>query len=271
MTDTTHMAADTLEELDVSRCSDPSEWDAFVERNGGPVFARWGWGDAVEYYGHDRWYLVARERGAIVGALPLFHVRSRLFGNELVSVPFASRGSLVLGDTRPDAVRDLLLERARELADELQVDVVSLRGRDLGEVPSYANRRRWVTFEAPVADGPEAAWDALDSSRRGHVRKGRKNDLDVRVGTDIEDLREYYRLYLQSMRGHGSPPHSFEFYRRLWDRFNADGTMRLYLAEHDGAVINGTIDFAAGVYGSGGGTTRRRRTFATGLRSRGLV
>lgn len=237
-------ATATPEHVTVEQCSNPDEWDEFVRRNDGPPFTEWGWGTVIEStYGHDRWYFLARVDGEVVGAAPLVHVASRLFGDQLVSTAFASRGSLVLGDDHRGAATRALLDRTRELADDLGADYVSLRSRDLGEDPhpAFEHRNRYVAYEVPLEAGPDAVWDGLSSSRRTHVRQGREN-VSVRVGDSLEDLRTFYRLYLERMRGHGTPPHPFGFFRRVWEQFHDDGKLRLYLAEADGTPVNATLD-----------------------------
>ncbi|MFC6825102.1 lipid II:glycine glycyltransferase FemX [Halopelagius fulvigenes] len=246
-TSTAQAAVQTQSErISVELCTDAGAWDAFVERHGGSPFTTWRWGDVVESYGPERYYFVATVGGDIVGAAPLFHVRSRLFRDKLVSVPFASRGSLVVDEAYREAARDRLSELVRTLADVLEVDVASLQSRDLGSVESFEHRQRYVAYEVDVGEGPDAVWDEMSSSRRTHIRQAEDDGVRVRVGEDTADLRTFYRLYLQTMRGHGSPPHPFRFFKRLWDRFHGDGTMRLYIVEHDGTPINSAIDFAFG-------------------------
>lgn len=233
--------------VDIERCDSPSEWNQFVTGEDAPVFTRWEWGEVCRGYGHSSVYLGAYDDGRLIGALPLVLMRSRLFGDKLVSMPFAEYGSVVVGTSQDDKeVERKLLDRTTELADEFGVDFVSLRGRPLVNHPAYTQKRRWVTFRIPVGEGEDAVWDALDSSRRGHVRQGRDNDITIRVGDTLDDLRDFYRLYLQTMRGHGSPPHSFRYVKRLWNALADEGHMRLYLAEHDGRPINGIIDFPFG-------------------------
>lgn len=233
--------------LRIERCSNAKAWDEFVIRNDGPSFALWGWGDAAELYGHDRWYLIVCEQEAIVGGIPLVHMNSRLFGSQLVSPPFGERGSILLDDDSPAGTRDLLIERTKELADELAVDFVSLRGRDIGQHEGFSKQNRFVTFQISLRDGEEAVWDGLKSSRQRQVRQADENEsLEYSVGDSIEDLRDYYRLNLRSERGHGSPPHSFEFFRTLWDRLFDDGHLRLDLLRNDGDLINGMLHLSLG-------------------------
>src|SRR5580698_6887964 len=69
-------------------------WDAFVAAHpAGTFFHRAAWRHVIERaFGHRTHYLLAERDGAIVGVLPLGHVRSPLFGNTLISVPFCVYG-----------------------------------------------------------------------------------------------------------------------------------------------------------------------------------
>ena len=49
-------------------------------------------------YKHKPIYLVAKENGEIKGVLPLFLMRSVIFGKKLVSVPFAPYGGACADD-----------------------------------------------------------------------------------------------------------------------------------------------------------------------------
>lgn len=240
------MSEVTTQQLIVERCTDAAEWNEFVERNGGSPFTLWGWGEALATYGHDRWYLVARDGGAIVGALPLVHMRSRLFGSKLVSPPFGERGSLVLNGTRAEAATERLLDRTKRLADDLGVDFVSLRGSDVdGDLEGFVTERRFVTFEVPLQEGREQVWDGLKESRQRQVRQAEDASLTYRVGDSLDDLKQYYQLYLRSNRGHGTPPHSFAFYRTLWEHLGPDH-LHLGMIELDGSLINAIIDLSLG-------------------------
>lgn len=240
---------DATSQFAIETCTDSTEWNAFLDRHDGPVYARWGWGEAVETYGIDRWHLVVRERstGDIVGALPLYHVESRLFGSQLLSPAFAERGSATVDESQPDRVREMLLSHATRLGTDLGVDVVTLRGSAIDGTEPFVEKNRYVTFQNDVDRHPDAVWADLKDSRQRQVEQADDDPtLQFGVGTTLDDLREYYRLYLESMRGHGSPPHSFAFFETLWNHFAEDGTLRLSTVHRDGALINGMIDLALG-------------------------
>lgn len=71
-------------------------WENYVQRS--PIATNYhqsGWREVIERsFGHKTYYLMAIDHETIKGILPLIHMRSRLFGNFLVSVPFFNYGEL---------------------------------------------------------------------------------------------------------------------------------------------------------------------------------
>ncbi|KAB1185477.1 MULTISPECIES: GNAT family N-acetyltransferase [Haloferax] len=233
-------------QITVEWCDSPAEWDRFVEQHNGSPYALWGWGDASTQYGHDRHYLVAREDGEIAGVLPLVYIQSRLFGSKLVSPPYAERGSILTSGHSTERVRDALLEQTKSLAQELGVDYVSLRGSDLGDPDGFDHERRFVTFDISLEGGPDAVWERMDENRQRGILQAQDESIVYEEADSLSDLREYYQLNLETMRGHGTPPHSFAFYRLVWERFFDDGNLKLRLIRKDGDLINGVLDFCLG-------------------------
>lgn len=215
-----------------------------MEGNNGPVFDSWAWGELCESCGHRTYRFAVEEDGKLLACLPLVYMESRLFGDQLVSMPYSAYGSVVSDEGTPEEAIHLLLEPVRDLADELGVDFVSLRGRDLGDPSEFEKENRFVTFDIPLSDDPEEVWDALDSSRRTHVRQAERDGVELQRVTSKTDLRRYYDLYLENMRDFGSPPHSFSLFTELWDGLGDH--MEVDFAISDGQLINGQIWFLYG-------------------------
>ncbi|HIC90929.1 MAG TPA: peptidoglycan bridge formation protein FemAB, partial [Syntrophaceae bacterium] len=80
----------TLEICNLEK-NEEKEWDDYVCKSNSSTFYHMiGWKKVVEKtYGHKPIYLIAKEDGVIKGILPLFLMKSMLFGTKLVSVPFA--------------------------------------------------------------------------------------------------------------------------------------------------------------------------------------
>src|SRR5579859_5842131 len=95
----------------VETCGDGTLWDAYVEASPDACnYHRWVWKRVInDTCGHQPYYLAAANDGVLQGLLPLFSIKSRTFGNSLVSLPFFSYGG-VLASTQE--ARDALLAEA---------------------------------------------------------------------------------------------------------------------------------------------------------------
>ena len=81
-------------------------WDQFVDRCADATFFHLaGWKKVIEQsFGHDCHFIYAESSGQIRGVLPLVHMRSRIFGNSMVSNAFCVYGGPVAADREAIAV-----------------------------------------------------------------------------------------------------------------------------------------------------------------------
>jgi FemAB-related protein (PEP-CTERM system-associated) len=194
--------------------ADRAGWNAFVQAHPeGTFFHLAEWQDVLRRsFGHRTFYLVAESQGGIRGVLPLAQVKSRLFGNSLVSTPFCVYGgALADGDT----VQSALEARACELARELQVDYLELRNRRRRH-PDWPYAEQNVTFRKQISDAAETNMLAIPRKQRAMVRKGIKEGLRSEVEADDD---RYYSVYSESMRNLGSPVFSRKFVRVMREVF----------------------------------------------------
>src|SRR5574341_2232186 len=96
--------------MKVERCDRPDpSWNHLVgESSGASVFHLYEWRTVIQRaYGHQAHYLMATEGGKLLGVLPLILVNSRLFGRELVSMPFCDYAGMC-GSDAPEVVAALM-------------------------------------------------------------------------------------------------------------------------------------------------------------------
>ena len=77
---------------------------------------------------HRPLYLIARRKEAVTGLLPLFDVRSRLFGRSLISVPFLNGGGIVASDA---STTRALLSKVDDIVKHGGYRYCELRHRDV--------------------------------------------------------------------------------------------------------------------------------------------
>ncbi|HEX9581607.1 MAG TPA: FemAB family XrtA/PEP-CTERM system-associated protein [Gemmatimonadales bacterium] len=198
---------------------DATQWDALVRAwPGWTPFHLYGWrGIQESVLGHECHYLVARDDvGQVAGLLPLVRVKSRLFGDYLVSMPFVNYGG-PLGSV--EAVR-ALGGRARELAERAGVGLLELRSRreqDVGLTVSH--RKITVVLDLPPV-GAEAVWKALPAKVRSQVRRPQKEGMVARFGPD--QMEPFYGVFARHMRDLGTPVQSRRLFEAIRSGLGAD-------------------------------------------------
>ena len=79
---------------------DEAKWDDFVEQSSASFYHLTKWRHLIKkVFGHDSYYLYAVDDiEAIKGILPLIRLKSHLFGDFLVSMPYFNYGGAVAVD-----------------------------------------------------------------------------------------------------------------------------------------------------------------------------
>jgi serine/alanine adding enzyme len=174
--------------------------------------------------GHDIYALEARLHGHTCGFLPLAFVNSLLFGRFLVSLPYLNSNG-VIADA-PD-VQHALIQRAVELADELNAKHLELRHETPIEHPAFnATLTSKVHMRLDLPDTTEKLWKGFDAKVRNQVRKGEKNLLEVSWG-GVDLLEPFYAVLSHNMRDLGTPVYSRELFRSILTTFAEDAEICL--------------------------------------------
>jgi FemAB-related protein (PEP-CTERM system-associated) len=178
-------------------------------------------------FGYKGYYLVARENERFCGILPLTHVRSRLFGNRLMSQPFSDYGGPVT--TCPEA-EEALYSRAIEIATQCRCRTIELRNTN--PLPYRLHRRTdKISMYLPLASDPQDVWNQLRHKTRNRVSKAQRAGLTVTSG-EGELLDEFYRVWTVRMHELGTPCYPRRLFSGIMDAF--PGGSRIFLATLEG-------------------------------------
>ncbi|MES2946908.1 MAG: FemAB family XrtA/PEP-CTERM system-associated protein [Pseudomonadota bacterium] len=212
-------------------------WDAFVfSHPQATFFHRAGWQKLVQdVFKHDTYFLYAQAAGAITGVLPLAHVKTWLFGNALVSLPFAVYGGVVASD----AQAALALEHeAQAIAKRLGVAHLELRNVR----PVHADwpvQDIYVTFRKTLGPDDDANMLSIPRKQRAMVRKGARNGLASVIDADVN---RFYALYADNVRRHGTPALPRRYFQALRAEFG-DACEVLTVERADGQPLSSVLSF----------------------------
>lgn len=212
-------------------------WDAFIATcPEATFFHRAGWAEVLrQAFHHQAHFLYAETDSVIQGVLPLGHIRSRLFGNALISMPFCVYGGVIAHD---ETVRSALEQAAIDLARSLRVDYLELRQRQLCHADWPAKRELYVTFRKAIDPDPENNLKAIPRKQRAMVRKGIDAGLQSEIDEGVDRL---YLAYSESVRNLGTPVFSRRYFATLKAVFGPD--CEVLTVTHQGQIVASVMNF----------------------------
>ena len=234
--------------------ADAGEWDAFARgAPGGTIYHQLSWRRIFAREFHwDTHYIQARDDSGIEGVLPLVRLKSRLFGDFLVSLPYVNYGGVLARSAEADR---LLVAAASELAGSLGVSHVELRELSPRNA-DWPARTDKVAMHSPLEANEDEHWRKLSSKLRSQVRRPQKEGATTRVG-GAELLPQFYAVFAHNMRDLGTPVYSRSFFATVVEELGEN--VDVVLAELNGAPV------AAGILLHFGGSTEI--PWASSLRS----
>src|SRR6185312_15052383 len=129
-------------------------WDRFVMASPSATFFHLsGWNTVVKkVLGRRSLSLTARDERGICGVFPISWVRSRIFGDCLVSSPLAVYGGICADDA---GAYNGLLKAGQELAERHGVKYLEMRNRTEPFPSDLPGRDLYVTFTQDLTPGPD--------------------------------------------------------------------------------------------------------------------
>ncbi|MGH7119427.1 MAG: FemAB family XrtA/PEP-CTERM system-associated protein [Acetobacteraceae bacterium] len=234
-----------------------SAWDAFVyARPDGTFFHRAAWRHVIaRAFAHQACYLLAEQDGAITGVLPLVHVKTRLFGNGLVSVPFCVYGGPLAAD---DETAQVLAREAAQLMLKSGAQFCEFRFLHSSGSGWPESGTLYETFRKRLPATEEAVLQSIPRKQRAVVRKGITSGLRARVDREAD---RFFGLYAESVHNLGTPVFPRRYFRLLLDLFVESA--EVLTVEDSGRAVSAVLCFRFRdeilPYYAGGGRDARGR------------
>ena len=215
--------------------TDKGKWDAFVKNHPeGSPFHLFAWHDAVvKAFGHKPSYFLLTANGEVIGILPLFQLKSFLFGNIISSVPFGAYGG-ILADSDESFL--MLLEKAKDTTRVCDADYLELKFFDPKECGLHESSLHYA-FIKELSPDHDDNMKAIPRKQRAMVRKGMKSGLTAHVGEQYLD--DFYRVFARNVHQLGTPVYPRKWFRALLDEFGPDA--EIMVINHGDTVVSGVF------------------------------
>jgi FemAB-related protein (PEP-CTERM system-associated) len=198
-----------------------ADWDEYVNAaEGASVYHLSGWKKLIEdLFGHETFYFYSTGlSGDVNGVLPVVRLKSRLFGDYAVSMPFFNYGGVV---AQSREIERALLKKACETMRPLGVSHIEFR-HDREREDAWPVRRDKVAMVLDLPDSEETLWKALGSKVRAQIKRPWRENPEVLLG-GAELLDDFYRVFAVNMRDLGTPVYSKEFFKSILQTYPESG------------------------------------------------
>jgi CelD/BcsL family acetyltransferase involved in cellulose biosynthesis len=230
---------------------DVSRWESFVAgRDDALIYHHPAWLESICSANRYRRLVLAHAdgNGVIDGVLPLVHRRGWVTGRRLISLPHTPvAGPLADRGAAATALVDAALGYAREAGARLELKT---RAGELDGMGAGVAGTPWsLTYVLSLPDGDAPI---RFGSPRNHRRikwaigKATREGVEIRKADREADLRNWYRLYLTTMRALAVPPRPYRYFASLWSQLHPRGLLWLLLAERRGRLLAGSMFLAFG-------------------------
>jgi len=201
-----------------------AEWDEFVRRSGASIYHFANWRHLIkDVFGHDSYYLYARNNAnEIIGILPLIRLKSFLFGDFLVSMPYFNYGGIAALSVE---VEEKLYLAAEKLRGNLGCSFVEMREHKPREnkLPVRTDK---VTTLLKLPAEVEELWGKIGAKRRSQIKRPIREGVEYIYG-GRELLNEFYRVFSINMRDLGTPVYSKYFFNSIMDWFPENASIAI--------------------------------------------
>jgi len=204
----------------IQSVEDSVKWNAYVfSHPKSTLYHLSGWMNVIrKTYGHKTCYLMAaKDDNTVSGVLPLVHLRSFIFGNSLISIPFFDMGGILADDEETEKA---LLSEAVLLGKRVNAKSIELRHAEAGNlsIPDSLTRSHKVRMILDLPESSDILMNSFKAKLRNQIKKPAKEGLQAKIG-GLELLEDFYYVFLINMRDLGSPIHSKNFIKNLLEEF----------------------------------------------------
>lgn len=180
----------------------------------------------------------------ILAGLPVFHVKSWLLGDKLVSVPFATLCDPLVS-TRQQF--DILFEAVRKLGNDLgtkQIEIRSFAAEPFLRNDQLEKNSIFKLHYLELNEEPSALLKHFHKSCVAHpIKKAERADLKLSEVETQSDFDDFYALHKLTRKRLGLPVQPYRFICNLWNVFGPLNNIKILIARRDKAVVGAMLHF----------------------------
>jgi FemAB-related protein (PEP-CTERM system-associated) len=203
--------------VQILKNTEVERWDRYVtESDNATCYHLSGWKSVIERsFSHKTYYLFAEDsKGQIKGILPLVNLKSILFGNFIISMPYFNYGGICAAGEDYAAK---LMKGAIDIAIKQDATHIELRHSQPLTLTIPVKTAK-VAMHLQLSAEPDELWKSLPSKLRSQIMRPIKEGMCAILGGE-EHLDDFYNVFSENMRDLGTPVYGKDFFRNILMQF----------------------------------------------------
>ena len=199
--------------------------DYVVNHPNSRIYHLAGWCRIIErVFKHKCYYFVAKKNREIVGVLPVVRQKSKLFGDNMISMPYFTYGGPLANS---EVLENLLMEHVNSKTNELGLSYVEYR--EFKRRDGYAVKDNKISMMLDLP-GEEELWSAVGSKIRAQIKRPLRLGV-ISVQGKIDSVDQFYDVMSENMRDLGTPFYSKKFFQDIVNEFEEYVTIQVVYLE----------------------------------------
>jgi len=219
-------------------------WDSFVKSNAadGGLLQSWAWGDFQKSLDNRVFRLgVINEEGQLQASVMIVKYELPLEYNYI----YCPRGP-VINNLKVQDLNSLFAEIKKIAKEEksflLRVDPPWVLGNenrltDVGFRKGESEIQPKCSFIIDITKSEEDLLKAMKQKTRYNIGLAQRKGVKIRISSEMSDIEAFWQLVKQTSERDGFHPHPKEHYKKMFEVFAKDETIKLFIAEYDGKVV----------------------------------
>lgn len=198
-------------------CNENSAWNRYVKSNpAASIYHRADWKDLIHsVFGHECYYFYANNiNGEVIGVLPLVRLKSRLFGDFMISMPYFNYGGAIANSL---SIEQALIAKANSHAEKLGINHIEYRDDIAREELQVRSEK--VNMILSLPDSRHDLWNTFTSKLRSQIKRSQREETRVTFGGE-ECLKDFYTVFARNMRDLGTPVYGKSFFSKILQYFS---------------------------------------------------
>jgi lipid II:glycine glycyltransferase (peptidoglycan interpeptide bridge formation enzyme) len=242
---------DTDIQIHISSSPEDKDWDDYLaQTSGGSHIQTTKWAQVKAQLGWRAWRVFATDNRKIIGGAQML-LRPLALG---LSIGYVPRGPVMM-NFQPKLAQQIV-NTLKKVAGHEKCLMLSIQPPQNGQsfsallqknqfTPSSLEVAPTATVLIDLTPEPDEILARMKRGTRYNIGLSSRKDITIDEG-DQQALKEFYKLLRMTSKRQNFKIFPMEYFKGMWDSFDMDGNIKLFLAKYNTQVVSAQLAIAFG-------------------------